>query len=132
MLKYIPLKHNYIPVCLHHKASIRCTSICLIRSAILLSIELLNSSKTFGATLFDASHTRFHISAFKHGSWLPISIFIIFQTFSMEFISDEYPGHFRKIISLHSRHVLVLLELYHEARSCIKIYPFCGRITHSY
>ena len=35
-------------------------------------------------------------------------------------------------ISLHSRHVLVLLELNHEARSCIKIYPFCGHITHSH
>ena len=50
----------------------------------------------------------------------------------MEFISGEYPGHFRTIISLHSKHVLVLLELYHEARSCIKIYPFCGHITHSH
>ena len=50
----------------------------------------------------------------------------------MEFISGEYPGHFRTIISLHSRHVLVVLELYHETRSCIKIYPFCGHITHSH
>ena len=50
----------------------------------------------------------------------------------MELISGEYPGHFRTIISLHSRHVLVLLELYHEARSCIKIYPFCEHITHSH
>ena len=79
-----------------------------------------------------APHTRCHIFAFKHGSWLPISFFIIFQTFSNEFISGEYSGHYITIISLHSRHVLVLLELNHEARSCIKIYPFCGHITHSH
>ena len=123
MLKYIPLKTQlYRPVHLYHKVSIRCTSICLIRSAILLGIKLLSSSRTVGATLYHASHSRFHISAFKHDSWLPISFFIIFQTFSMESFSGEYHGHFGTIISLHSRHVLVLLELYHEARSCIKIY----------
>ena len=92
---------------------------------------MLSSSRTFGATLYYASHALFHISAFKHGSWLPKSFFIIFQTFSMEFIFGEYPGHFRTIISLHSRHVLVLLDLSHEARYCRKIYPFCGHITHS-
>ena len=47
-------------------------------------------------------------------------------------ISGEYPGHFRTVILLYSRHVLVLLELYHEERSCIKIYPFCGHITRSH
>ena len=52
------------------------------------------------------------------------------SSLSSKLISGEYPGHFRTIISLHSRHVLVLLELYHVARSCIKIYPFCGHITH--
>ena len=28
--------------------------------------------------------------------------------------------------------VLVLVQLYHSARSCIKIYPFCGNTTHSH
>ena len=37
--------------------------------------------------------------------------FIIFQTLSMEFISGEFLGHFRMSIPLHSRNVLVLLEL---------------------
>ena len=102
------------------------TSICLIRSAILLGIELLSSSRTFGA-----SHTRFQISSFKHDSWLPVSFVIIFETFSMEFISGEFPGHFRTGVSLHSRHVLVLLELWHGVL-CIKIYPFCKNATHSH
>ena len=48
----------------------------------------------------------------------------------MKFISGSFPGHFRTNISLHSRHALVLLELLHGARSCIKIYPFCGNTTH--
>ena len=54
------------------------------------------------------------------------------SSLSFKLISGEYPGHFRTITSLHSRHVLVLLELYHVARSCIKIYPFCRHITHSH
>ena len=54
------------------------------------------------------------------------------NSLSSKLISGEYPGHIRTIVSLHSRHVLVLLELYHVTRSCIKIYPFCGNITHSH
>ena len=49
----------------------------------------------------------------------------------MEFISGEFAGNLRMDIQLHSRNVLVLLELWHGTRSCIKIYPFCGNITHS-
>ena len=48
---------------------------------------------------------------------VPISYFIIFQTFSMDFTSDEFPGHSRMGILNHSRNVLVLLELWHGARS---------------
>ena len=55
-----------------------------------------------------------------------------FSSLSSKLISGKYPDHFRTIISLHSRHSLVLLELYHVARSCIKICPFCGHITHSH
>ena len=41
-----------------------------------------------GATLYHALQTHFHISSFKHGICLLISFFvIIFQAFSMEFIS---------------------------------------------
>ena len=131
MLKYIPLK-TQLYTCKPTSLSQYSLHLhLLIRSAILLGIEMLSSSKTFGATLYYASYTRFHISAFKHGSWLPISFFIIFQTLSMEFIFGEYPGHFKTII-INSRHVLVLLDLSHEARSCIKIYLFCGHITHSH
>ena len=60
-----------------------------------------------------------------------ISYFIIIQTFSIEFTSGEYPGHSRTGITLHSRYVLVLLELY-CARSYIKLCPSCGNTTHSH
>ena len=42
--------------------------------------------------------------------WLPLSFFIIYQTFSVEYISVGFPGHFRMGIPLHSSNVLVLLE----------------------
>ena len=76
----------------------------------LRGIGWLSSAKTFGDTLYHNSHTHFHFSCFKHGIWLPISFFILFQKLSMEFISGEFPGHFRMDITLHSRNVLVLLE----------------------
>ena len=44
----------------------------------------------------------------------------------MGFISCKFSGH-----SWHSRNFLVLLVLWHGARPCTKIYPFCGNITHS-
>ena len=132
MLKDIPLKTQLCTCTPTSLSPYSLHFLCFIRSAILLGIELLSSFWTFGATLYHASHTHLHISAFKHGSWLPISFFIIFLKFSIKFISGEYPGHFRTIISLHSRHVLVFLELDHKARSCIKIYPFCGHIMHSH
>ena len=63
-------------------------------------------------------YTTFHILASTSlllittfGYNVPISYFIIFQTFSMEFTSGEFPGHSRTGISLHSRNVLVLLEI---------------------
>ena len=40
----------------------------------------------------------------------------------MESISGKFPGYFRMGISLHSRNVLVLLDLWNGARSCIKVY----------
>ena len=49
----------------------------------------------------------------------------------MVLISGKFPGHFRLGISLHYRNVLVLVKLRHVRRSRIKIYPFCGNITHS-
>ena len=85
----------------------------IIRSAILLCIELLSSSvmMTFDASLYHTSHAHFHISSFKHSIWLQISFVTIFQTFSVEFISGDFPGHFRTGITVHSRNVLALLEL---------------------
>ena len=50
----------------------------------------------------------------------------------MVFISGEYPDHSRTGIPLYSMNVLVILELLHGARSCIKIYLFCGTTTHSH
>ena len=47
-------------------------------------------------------------------------------------MSGKFPGHFTIGISLHSKNVLVLLGLWHGARSCIKTYPFCGNTTHSH
>ena len=63
---------------------------------------------------------------------LPTSFFIIIQTFSMEIIFGEFPGHFRLGTLLYSRNVLSILELLHVTISCIKIYPFCGNIKHSH
>ena len=40
----------------------------------------------------------------------------------MGFMSGEFPCHFRIDILLHSRDVLLLLELWNGARSCIQIY----------
>ena len=50
----------------------------------------------------------------------------------MEFISGEFPWPFQNGYSLHSRNVLALLDSWHDARSCIKIYPVCGNTTHSH
>ena len=57
---------------------------------------------------------------------------IIFQSFSMELISGKFAGYFRIGILLHSRNVLVLLDLLNGTRSCIKVYLFCGNTTHSH
>ena len=40
----------------------------------------------------------------------------------MELISGKFAGYFRMGILLHSRNVLVLLDLLNGARSCIKVY----------
>ena len=50
----------------------------------------------------------------------------------MEFMSGKFPGHSRMGIPLQSRNILVLLEFWHGARSCIKIYSFCRNTTHSH
>ena len=50
----------------------------------------------------------------------------------MEIISVKFPGYSRTGISLHSRKVLVHLDLWHGTRSCIQIYLFCGNTTHSH
>ena len=115
-----------------NKVSIRFISLCFRKIFIFLGIELLSSSRKLVLTLYHASHTRLCISSFKHGSWLPISFFIIFKTFPMELIPGRFPGYFRMCISLHLRNVLVLLDLQNGARSCIKIHPFCGNTTHSH
>ena len=44
----------------------------------------------------------------------------------------KFPDHSRRGDPLHSRNVQVLLELWHGARSCIKIYLFFGATTHSH
>ena len=40
----------------------------------------------------------------------------------MELISGKFAGYFRMGILLHSRNVLVLLDLLNGTRSCIKVY----------
>ena len=107
-----------------------CLSLCFNR--IYTSLEFLSFSRTFTAKLYHVSHTGFHISSFLHGIWLPISFFIIFQTFSMGFMSRQFSGHSRTGIPLHSLNVLVLLEVWHGVRSCIKTYPFFGNTTNSH
>ena len=129
--------------CMHttYKVSIRCTSLCLNKTFIYTWYWIVKFFQDIWSytipcftysLLHRASHSRLYISSFKHGSWLPIFFFIIFQTFSMELISGKFPGYFRTGISLHSRNVLALLDLWNGARSCIKIYPFCGNIAHSH
>ena len=59
-------------------------------------------------------YTMLHIldsSYFLHGIRLRIPFCIIFQTFYMELIAGEFPGHYRKGIPLHSRIVLVHLVM---------------------
>ena len=46
----------------------------------------------------------------------------------MEFMSGEFPGHSRTGIPLRSRNILVL-ELWHDVRSYIRIYPFFRNTT---
>ena len=48
----------------------------------------------------------------------------------MAFMSCQFPSHSRAGFSLQSWTVLVLLELWHGAISCTKIYPFFGSTTH--
>ena len=81
---------------------------------------------------FTSLHILAPTSSLVHSIWLQISLFIIFQTFSMKFISDKFPGHSRMGIPLKSRNDLAILALWHVARSWIKIYPFCGNTTHSH
>ena len=75
-----------------------------------------SSFRAFSDTLHQASHTRFHLSSFLHSIWLLVTFFIIFQTFSMGFMSDGFRGHSRMGIHLHSRNVLVLFRVmaWHE------------------
>ena len=49
----------------------------------------------------------------------------------MRLTSGKFPGHSRTGIHLHSRNVLVLVELWYGARSCINIYPFCWNTKQS-
>ena len=44
----------------------------------------------------------------------------------------QFPGHSRQCVPLHFRNVLVLLEIWRGARSCIKIYHFFGNTRHSH
>ena len=50
----------------------------------------------------------------------------------MVFMSRQFPRHSITDIPLHSWNVLVLLEPWHGAISCIKIYPFCWNTAHSH
>ena len=50
----------------------------------------------------------------------------------MGFMSRKFSGHSRMGIPLHSLNVLVILELWHGARSCIKLDPFFGNTTNSH
>ena len=50
----------------------------------------------------------------------------------MGFISRKFSGHSRTGIPLHSWNVLLLLELGHGVRSCIKIYLLFGNTTNSH
>ena len=45
---------------------------------------------------------------------------------------DKFPDHSRRGVPLHSRNVLVLLDVWRGARSCIKIYNFFRNTKHSH
>ena len=84
---------------------------------------------TFGATLYHilASTSLLFYTAFGYQS-----LSSLYSTFSMGFMSGEFPGHSGRGIPLHSWNVLVLLELWDGVRSCIKIHPFCWNTMHSH
>ena len=103
-----------------------CTPVVIASSAVVVATVKrpngdLSISRTFGATLYHASHTGSHITSLLREIWLPITFFFRFQTFSMGFMSGEFPCHSKADIHLHSMNVLLLLELWHSARSCIQI-----------
>ena len=107
--------------------------------SISLSFNKICNSPWHWIVKFSQDVQCYALPRFTH--WLPhlffstwhlvTNLFIIFQTFSMVFMSRQFPSHSRTGIPLHSWNVLVLLELWHGAVSCIKIYPFCGKTTHS-
>ena len=117
-------QHTYRPG-MHtaFKVNTRCTS---LWPSFLLGIELTSSSRIFGLTPYHALHTPFYISSFKHSCWLPTPFFIIFQTFSVELISGKFPGYMRTGISLHSRNVLVLLDLWNGTKASLRYIPSVG------
>ena len=86
----------------------------------------------FGATLYSASHTRFHISSFFTLHLVTKLFFHNIPIVLNGIHVGKFRGHSRRGVSLHSRNVLVLLELWHGAKSCIKIYHFFGNTTHSH
>ena len=49
----------------------------------------------------------------------------------MRFMSGEIHGHSGRRIPLQSRNILVLLELWHGSKFCIKVYPFWRNTKHS-
>ena len=86
----------------------------------------------FVAILYHASHSCFQTSSFYTRFGYQSHSALYSKRSPLGFMSCEFPGHSRTGIPLHSMNVLVLLELCHSARSCIKIYSFYGNTTHSH
>ena len=116
---------------LHHKVSIS-LHLSYLQLSLALNCKVFLGRSVLHYTTLHILTSRSLLLIMTFGYNVTISFFIILQTFAMDFTSGEFPGHSRTGILLHSRNVLILLELWHGPRSYIKLYHICVNTTHSH
>ena len=89
-------------------------------------MELYCSSRMFSATLIPC--VTYWIPHHFSFTWNSVTHYFLYyiQTFSMGFMSGEFPGHSRTDIPLHSGNFLLLLELWHGASHSYRYSPSVG------
>ena len=143
-IKYIPMKntttyfntlqwkHNSI-VRLHHNVSITLHHLCfnkICTSPWHWIVKFFKDVRCYTIPCF--SHSLPPIF-FLHDIQLPISLLLYSKRCQWDScLAKKIPWQFQEGYFYHSRNVLVLLELWHGVRSCIKIYPFCRNTTPSH